>query len=77
MVEAIGTIVSTPVFDPSKTTSKQYIQYVRVLCYSLSYFVMLIKTHEIGIEYLDPIARTTIQILYYFPSEYVCSYSFM
>ena len=67
-------IIHSPVFELASTTPKQYIQYIRVLCHSLSYFVVYIKNYKIDPTYLEDVAKTIIDILTNYPAEFVYSY---
>lgn len=70
-LDSLLPIIHSPVFKLASTTPKQYIQYIRVLCHSLSYFVVYIKTYNLDSSNLEDVAKTIIDILTNYPSEFV------
>lgn len=59
-------------FKLAITTKKQYLQYLRILCYSLFSYVQLLRLFKQALpDALEAIAQTAIQITINFPPDCV------
>lgn len=59
-------------FKLAITTKKQYLQYLRILCYSLFSYVQLLRLFKQAMpEPIEAIAQTAIQIVINFPPDCV------
>ena len=71
-VDALGSMASAEVMSPSITSQKQYLQYLRVLCSSLTAYIAFLRSfNQASPDRLEIIYQRTIQILINFPRESV------
>lgn len=74
-VDALGSMAAAEVISPSITSPKQYLQYLRVLCSSLTAYIAFLRSfNQASPDRLEIIYQRTIQILIHFPRE---SYFFL
>lgn len=63
-------MISFPVYPPSSTWNKQYVLYLRVLVFSLSYMGNLFRRFKITqTQYYDRVASYILQLFMYFPKS--------
>ena len=71
-VDALGSMAAAEVISPSITSPKQYLQYLRVLCSSLTAYIAFLRSfNQASPDRLEIIYQRTIQILIHFPRESV------
>ena len=71
-VDALGSMAAAEVISPSITSPKQYLQYLRVLCSSLTAYIAFLRSfNQTSPDRLEIIYQRTIQILIHFPRESV------
>lgn len=71
-VGALSTLCKIEVFTLAITTKKQYLQYLRILCYSLFSYVQFIRFYKQPMQdHIEAIAKVAIQILVNFPPDCV------
>ena len=71
-------MISFPVYPPSSTSSRQYVLYLRVLVYSLSYMGNLFRLFNITqTQDYDRVASYILQLFVYFPKSDVRIASFL
>lgn len=76
LLASLSTLTKTEVFKPEITTKKQYLQYLRILCYSLFSYVQLFRFLKQPLQdHIEAIAQTAIQIVINFPPDCVVSSS--
>ena len=74
LVASLSTLTKTEVFKLEITTKKQYLQYLRILCYSLFSYVQLFRFLKQPLQdHIEAIAQTAIQIVINFPPDCVLS----
>ena len=71
-LDALSTLCKIEVFTLAITTTKQYLQYLRILCYSLFSYVQFIRFYKQPMQdHIEAIAKVAIQILVNFPPDCV------
>ena len=72
LLKALFVATQFRVLQPSSTTEKQYVFYLRVLCYTVNYTSVILKMMGVrSVQFLESMAACVMQILVYYPKQTV------